>query len=117
MKDAAQDRRVRVADADDAYRKAIVKARADRDAAIKRADDQWRTACQRACAGAVHRRAMRASYRAMSDQDLVDMYNRSEYILSDEYARFRDGALEEQTMLNMYMMEPVLTSRGLLVSS
>jgi hypothetical protein len=111
--DAAQDRRVGYADAGVAYRRAIVKARADRTAALRRVEERWHVACARACSLAVQRRAMRVTYRAMADEDLLDLYRRYEYMLTDAYSQYRDVALEETTEMSVRAMRPVIAARGL----
>lgn len=113
--DGAQDRRVRYCDAENAYVKAVAKAVADRAAARKRADDQWDAICARARAGACQRRALRVMYRAMGDEELLDLYRRSVYMLTDDYAPFRDVALEESTEMAVRAMRPVIDARGLTV--
>lgn len=115
LADAAQDRRVRYADAETAYARAIAKAVDDRAAARKRADAQWDAISARVRAGACQRRALRVMYRGMGDEELVDLYNRSVYMLTDDYAPFRDVALEESTTMAVRAMRPVIDERGLVV--
>lgn len=114
--DAAQDRRVNMADAEDAFARAVARAVADRANAMKVADDKWRAACKRARDAAVKRRAVRVSLRSMTEKELLDLYRRWQYILSDDYAQYRNAELEEVTLMNMYMGDRVLAERGMVAA-
>jgi hypothetical protein len=56
---------------------------------------------------------MRVTYRAMADEDLLDLYRRYEYMLTDAYSQYRDVALEETTEMSVRAMRPVIAARGL----
>jgi hypothetical protein len=49
----------------------------------------------------------------MADEDLLDLYRRYEYMLTDAYSQYRDVALEETTEMSVRAMRPVIAARGL----
>lgn len=110
--DAALDRRVAMADARDAYRKTVTRARVQLKRDYARADAGWIIAANQVRAAAVKRRSMRARFREMSVETLQAQLSQLAYMLTPQYAQYTNPAERNNVQIIVGMITGELTRRG-----
>jgi len=112
LRDAAQDLRVELADARDAYRADVVRARRRYEQAKRNAHARYATACRRACTAALERRAWRAKMRGLSDERLYEIRPQIVYKLSPAWAMHTDPDERRVLAQHLDMLDAELTRPG-----
>ena len=112
MKDAVQDLRVSLADARDEYDKTVARAKRTQEQQERNARMRYATACRRARAAAMERRAWRVKMRGFSDARLNEIRPQIVYRLSAEHAVYTDP--DERVILQQHldMLDAELTRPG-----
>lgn len=114
LADAALDKRVALADAQDRYERAMLRAAEAAAVAETAANVQWQAAKRRARESAVARRRQRARYRAQTTAYLLGELETQRFRLSP-YVTLRTPEMIRAAKLHAGMIARVLESRGVAV--